>query len=209
MKKKYTVFVIILVILTAGVFTMTAMGRSDDAAAAPAAQPAEAADGKTAAVVSNLQDNYPPADWVTDISEAYRLAQEGNKNILLNFTGSDWCVWCKKLTNEVFSTPEFKSYADDNLVLLFLDFPNSIDLPAEQVQHNQFLAQVLGVTGYPTLWLLGSDFSPLLKTGYQSGGVEEYIRHLSEDRPDVEPKERENFKASFTEAIEANFGPLK
>ena len=152
--------------------------------------------------------DYPPQGWITDIKEAYKTAQAENKQILIDFTGSDWCVWCKKLSKEVFNTEEFKSFADKNLVLLYLDFPQSLKLPQEQVNHNQIIAQLLGVKGYPSIWLLDSDYSPLLVTGYREGGAEEYIRHLSEDRPDVSEADRENFRVSFTEAIESNFGSL-
>lgn len=152
--------------------------------------------------------DYPPEGWVTDIREAYRLAQDGDKQILINFTGSDWCVWCKKLSEEVFNTPEFQSYSEDNLVMLFLDFPNGIALPAEQVQHNQIVSQLLGVQGYPAIWLLDTDLSPLLATGYRDGGAEQYISHLQNDRPDISAEERENFRAGFTDAIEQNIGSL-
>ena len=151
---------------------------------------------------------YPPKGWVTDISEAYKKAQAEDKEILVNFTGSDWCVWCKRLSEEVFTTPEFLAYSDDNLVKLFLDFPNTIDLSEEQVFHNQVIGQVLGVQGYPSIWLMDKNLAPLMVTGYREGGADEYIRHLEEDRPDVSQEEREAFKAAFIEAIESNIGPL-
>ena len=46
--------------------------------------------------------------WVTDYEEAFVKARNENKHVLINFTGSDWCGWCKKLEREVFSQPEFK-----------------------------------------------------------------------------------------------------
>ncbi|MDC7227851.1 MAG: thioredoxin family protein [Spirochaetales bacterium] len=157
---------------------------------------------------SALEVDYPPEGWVTDIREAYSLAQAGDKQILVNFTGSDWCVWCRKLSSQVFTTPEFRSYAEDNLVLLFLDFPNGISLPDEQVMHNQIIAQLLGVQGYPSIWLLDSDLSPLLATGFREGGPESYIAHLENDRPEITAEDRENFRMGFTTAIEQNIGAL-
>ncbi len=159
--------------------------------------------------VSNKDSGYPPEGWVTDIHEAYRIANAENKKILIDFTGSDWCGWCKKLEKEIFSKPEFKSWADDNLVKLFIDAPQGIKLSNEQIKHNQTISQLLGIQGYPSIWLLDSDLSPLLVTGYRKGGPEEYIKHLSEDRVDVKDEEREKFRISFTQAIEENLGPLK
>jgi protein disulfide-isomerase len=188
--------------LLSGLASVNALGNKDEGLAEPA-EKAVVAEKKAES------SDYPPQGWVTDIKEAYKIAQADNKQILVNFTGSDWCVWCKKLSKEVFTTPEFKAYADKNLVLLYLDFPQSLKLPQEQVNHNQIIAQLLNVRGYPSIWLLDSDYSPLMVTGYREGGAEEYIRHLSEDRPEVSDKERENFRASFTEAVEVNFGALE
>jgi thiol-disulfide isomerase/thioredoxin len=37
--------------------------------------------------------------WETDISVAMEKAKKEGKDILINFTGSDWCGWCKKLVD--------------------------------------------------------------------------------------------------------------
>ncbi|MCX8155667.1 MAG: thioredoxin family protein, partial [Verrucomicrobiae bacterium] len=50
-------------------------------------------------------------NWVTDFNAALNQAKKENKLLFINFTGSDWCGWCKKLDAEVFSTPEFKEFA--------------------------------------------------------------------------------------------------
>ncbi len=63
------------------------------------------------------------SDWVDDYKKAQEEAKTNNKFILLNFTGSDWCGWCIKFDKEVFSQPQFKDYAHNNLVLVELDFP--------------------------------------------------------------------------------------
>ena len=59
--------------------------------------------------------------WITDYEDAFILAKRENKHVLINFTGSDWCGWCKRLDREVFSQPVFKEYAKENLVLLKLE----------------------------------------------------------------------------------------
>ena len=202
-KRLFTGFIILLLILTA--FSAAAMGNRD--AGKPEPVEMKSATDESAAKQVNDPD-YPPEGWVTDIREAYKIAQAEDKQILINFTGSDWCVWCKKLSKEVFTTPEFKTYADENLVLLFLDFPNTINLPKTQTDHNFMIAQLLGVQGYPSIWLLDGDLSPIMATGYRDGGSSEYIRHLSEDRPDIDPAEREDFRKGFTQAIETNIGEL-
>ena len=64
------------------------------------------------------------AGWDDDYEKAVAQAKAEKKMVLLDFTGSDWCGWCIKLDKEVFSQPEFKDYAKENLVLVEVDFPN-------------------------------------------------------------------------------------
>ena len=62
-------------------------------------------------------------NWNTDIKKATTLAIESNKPILMFFTGSDWCGWCIRLQKAVFLKPEFKKWANKNVILVELDFP--------------------------------------------------------------------------------------
>lgn len=50
------------------------------------------------------------AKWFTNLDEALEVARRTNRPILLDFY-TDWCVFCKKLDAEVFSTAEFKAKA--------------------------------------------------------------------------------------------------
>ena len=61
--------------------------------------------------------------WQTDYAAALALAKKQNRKTFLFFTGSDWCTWCARLDREVLSTPDFKRFASENLVLVKLDFP--------------------------------------------------------------------------------------
>jgi thioredoxin-related protein len=61
-------------------------------------------------------------EWTTDYQLAVDAARGTRRSVLLFFTGSDWCGWCKRLEAEVLDTEEFKTYASGNLVLVKLDF---------------------------------------------------------------------------------------
>ncbi|MGZ3884668.1 MAG: hypothetical protein ACXVPD_10760, partial [Bacteroidia bacterium] len=37
--------------------------------------------------------------WYTDMLKAQEKSQAQHKPIFALFTGSDWCVWCKRLQN--------------------------------------------------------------------------------------------------------------
>lgn len=49
---------------------------------------------------------------MTDFEAAKATAQAEGKPLFLYFTGSDWCVWCIRLEEEVFSREAFVNYAD-------------------------------------------------------------------------------------------------
>lgn len=116
--------------------------------------------------------------WHDNVDEALKIAQKENKTVLLNFTGSDWCIWCKRLNDEVFSKDEFAAYADKNLVLVKVDFPRQKEQTPETRYYNQQLAAQYRVEGYPTIILLRKDGSELGVTGYQEGGAANYVQHL-------------------------------
>jgi len=116
--------------------------------------------------------------WMEDFDAASKKAQDSGRYLLVNFTGSDWCGWCIRLDKEVFSTPEFKKYADENLVGAFIDFPRRKTMPEERKQRNMELAQQYEVPGYPTILILAPDGSLVERTGYRPGGPEAYIEHL-------------------------------
>ncbi|MEO6330230.1 MAG: thioredoxin family protein [Ginsengibacter sp.] len=84
-----------------------------------------------------------PPSWITDMEYAKQLAKKEQKLILLNFSGSDWCVPCIRLRKEVFNTDAFANYAADHLVLVNADFPRQKkNQPAkEQQKINDALAE--------------------------------------------------------------------
>lgn len=116
--------------------------------------------------------------WHDNLEKAMQQAKKEKKAVLVNFTGSDWCIWCKRLTNEVFSKKEFETFAKKNLVLVKLDFPQSIEQTMETKVYNNNLAQRYGVQGFPTILLFNSAGKLVLTTGYQQGGPVNYVEHL-------------------------------
>ena len=117
-------------------------------------------------------------NWEENLETALQKAKAENKAVLVNFTGSDWCQWCIKLSDEVFSKSEFEDYAEDNLILVRLDFPRNIEQSAETKLYNNQLAQRYGVQGFPTVLLFNSQGQMVLQTGYLPGGPVTYVEHL-------------------------------
>ena len=116
--------------------------------------------------------------WLIDFEKAKEEAAERNVPILIDFSGSDWCGWCIKLDNEVFSQSEFKAYAKDNLVLFLADFPNSKPQSAEVKSQNEKLSKKYGAQYFPTVILVDAEGKELERTGYKPGGAAAYVEHL-------------------------------
>ncbi len=95
--------------------------------------------------------------WDDDFEKSLTKAKEEKKMVLLDFTGSDWCGYCIKLDDEVFSKAPFKKFAKENLVLVELDFPRSKALPKKTKAQNDALNAKFNVNGYPTIVLLDSE----------------------------------------------------
>jgi len=119
------------------------------------------------------------SDWLHDYNKAQEEAKANHKLLFLNFTGSDWCGWCIKLDKDIFSQPQFKNYAHDNLVLVELDFPRRKSQPTEEKKQNVQLARQYEVLGFPTIVVLNSNGQKVWQfDGYFPGGPEAFIAQL-------------------------------
>jgi len=107
--------------------------------------------------ISELDYKANADGWLVDINKAYEISKKTGKPILANFTGSDWCGWCKKLKYEVFDKPAFKAWAEKTVVLVELDFPRSFQIPQKYKEQNASLQQAFKVGGYPTIWVFNLD----------------------------------------------------
>jgi thiol-disulfide isomerase/thioredoxin len=106
----------------------------------------------------------------TDYSAALSAAKSSGKLVLLHFTGSDWCPYCKMLDDEVLSKSAFNQFATSNYITVTLDFPHSTSLPDSLKQQNDSLAQKYHIDGYPTLLVIDRNEKELGRiAGYNPG----------------------------------------
>jgi thioredoxin-related protein len=134
--------------------------------------------------------------WTSDFEAAKTQASKENKDLLIDFTGSDWCGWCKRLVAEVFKHDAFKEGIADSFVLVELDYP-SPKVPQSDVvkAQNAELKDRYGIRGYPTIYLTDAAGRPYARTGYQQGGPKAYVAHLDQHR-----KQREKRDELFKQA---------
>ena len=115
--------------------------------------------------------------WRTDYKQALAQAAREKKNVLLDFTGSDWCPYCVQMDKEVLSRPEFEKFATNNLVLVKLDFPRRKQLPPAESEQNHRLGQQFAIEGYPTYILVDRTGKEVKRqVGYLEGGPKEFIK---------------------------------
>ena len=122
------------------------------------------------------------APWQPDFESAKKLAADNHKNILVNFSGSDWCGPCIRLHKEVFESNEFKELADQSLVLYKADFPRNKknQLAKEIQQSNEALADKYNPLGkFPYTVILSPD-GKVLKAweGYPNNNSTQFIEQL-------------------------------
>jgi thioredoxin-related protein len=170
---KNKLLLIAIATITAGTALTILSGRADDTKSQPCLQ------GTCCQTNSLGKTAGKTAAWSTDYDAALKQAKETHRQILLDFTGSDWCGWCMKLDREILATPEFQRFADEHLVLVKIDFPmHKAQSDAEKARNEELAAQ-FQVQGYPTLVLLNSDAKPCGTLGYMRGGPEPFIDQLN------------------------------
>lgn len=115
--------------------------------------------------------------WEENYENALAEAKEGGKLVLLDFTGSDWCGWCMKIDEEVFSKSAFKKFAKDNLVLVELDYPRGKSQTKKLKEQNAGLRTQFGVRGYPTIIIVDATGKEQARWG---GYSKEFLSELKE-----------------------------
>lgn len=134
------------------------------------------------------------AEWVVSYSDAVKQSEASGRPIMLVFTGSDWCHWCTKLSDDVFATHEFARWSTDNVIKVEVDFPNLYDLPESMASQNEVLKAKYAdhVTSYPTVLFVNAGGDVLGTTGYVAGGPNAWIEDAS---PMINPEKAKQYLA--------------
>lgn len=118
--------------------------------------------------------------WLTDYSSAIQEAESSEKNILLVFSGSDWCAPCIRLKKEVFFSDQFSKYSN-KLVLLNADFPRKRVKNKDLIKHNEALAERFNPSGaFPLVVLLDPTGNKIGSIKYENDQPEAFIMKLKQ-----------------------------
>lgn len=96
-------------------------------------------------------------EWLTDYDVAVKKSKKQHKNILIYFTGSDWCGPCKTLKSDFFNNEKFNESLQ-NYILLKLDFPRNQDLISkkEKISNRKLLEKYNKAKSFPKVVVVTS-----------------------------------------------------
>lgn len=115
--------------------------------------------------------------WQPDFTTAQQVAADSSKNIVLVFSGSDWCAPCIKLERDVWGQTAFADAVRADFVFYKADFPRrkANKLPEEVSARNASLAELYNTQGsFPLVVVLSPEGDLLGQTGYKNVSPAEY-----------------------------------
>ena len=120
--------------------------------------------------------------WQNDFDKALQQAHKDHKYILVNFSGSDWCVPCIKMHKEIFEAGAFTYFAEKELVLVNADFPRlkKNQLSKEQQKKNDQLADRYDPQGHFPYTVLMDEEGKVIRSweGYPNMKAEEFTTEI-------------------------------
>jgi thioredoxin-related protein len=118
------------------------------------------------------------------LESAEQKAKTEHKFILLNFSGSDWCGPCIRMTREVLGNEDFQKFVTSNLVFINADFPRSQKhrLSPEIKKENDELAEKYNAEGtFPCTMLLDSNGKVIYTwKGFYDKGASSFTSEVKE-----------------------------
>ena len=128
--------------------------------------------------------------WERDYKKAAARAKAEGKDLFLNFTGSDWCGYCLKLEEQVFTKPGFAAEAERLLRLRLSRQPESDErkaLVVDAALRDQLIKRY-EISGLPALMVTCPNGMAYGALGYEPIGEQGYIaklRALRSNRPAI------------------------
>lgn len=124
----------------------------------------------------------PQAD---SVDAAKPIAREQGRDIMLEFTGKEWCPPCIHLRTKILETAEFEKAVGDKYVLVEVVFPRLPSavaaMPESQRNANEKLLVYHRIeTGLPTVLLLDAEGLPYAQIAGARRTTADYLKALEE-----------------------------
>ncbi len=119
-----------------------------------------------------------PQGWVTGVEDSIALAEKEKKNVMMLFTGSDFCPPCILMEKKVFSKKEFVEKASKDFILVFIDFPEGDEALAKS---NAKYETKYKAEGYPQVVVLDPAAKEIGRFWAEEyPGVDVFLKKLDE-----------------------------
>ncbi len=120
--------------------------------------------------------------WLHEFDEALAAAKQQGKDILIDFSGTDWCLPCKRLWNQTLSQQDFIKLASRRFVLLDVDDLASATMPEGRKERYEALQKRYAIQAFPTVVLATPDGLPYAATGMvaELNNPRAYWQHLEQ-----------------------------
>jgi protein disulfide-isomerase len=133
------------------------------------------------AALRSADANAAKALWYEKLEDAVAAAEKSGRPILADFSGSDWCHWCKVWKDEVFDTPEFAAWAAQTVVLLEVDMPIAKPQTPELKKQNEALFVKFNRQEiFPLVVIFDAKLKPVGQLMYAAGGPKAFIAAYAE-----------------------------
>lgn len=116
---------------------------------------------------------------ISDPREAFKLSTQNGQDILMVFSGSDWCIPCIQFEKKILSDTVFQNFAANKLIILKADFPQKKKIPADLKSQYEALAEKYNPNGnFPYIVLIAPDKTLLATISYQNQSVLAFVAKL-------------------------------
>jgi tetratricopeptide (TPR) repeat protein len=121
-----------------------------------------------------------PLAWGDDLPAAKAAAAREKKDVLILFTGFDWCQESEALRAKVVESDAFKASAPANFVLVAINFARNAKEPEETIRKNIAISVDFDVHILPAVFLMDKDGMVFwVASGPWNGTAAEFVQKLA------------------------------
>ncbi len=142
--------------------------------------------------------------WLVDFEKAKKIAAEKGLDVMMEFTGSDWCPPCKALKAGVFDKEVFQTTAPKHFVLVKIDsMRDKSKQTKEEIEQYRKLSKEYGIRGVPTVLLADPTGKPYAKfVGYGGDKADAYTEKLVAEIANRKTRDEAFAKAEKAQGVE-------